>query len=469
VLAYDGGGRLLDKEGLIRLLAQAGGAPETGGLYLCGIDGEPAEGRPWWSGASTAPAWAWSGPERVRFSLPWPAGEPGRSTLILDGDATGYMDGQTVLVNEEAARWAWRNLRESLDRRTTLSERRYAPGRRFRKLEAKAMAEMMAAQAAGNPRKRAALFDQALESAARGYDAMLLEHGGQIARDPKAAGELRFGLSLDETAADRMLEHEWIADRLGASGADWARIVFRAGPDDFFFERESSFILYDSLIQKLRLRGLRVMGAILDGPLRPPGLTPLACVRRTRNLVRRYRASISSWETASEPNAASGGPIEDESVLEASMACAAEVKRIDPKLETVAALRWWEGSAPGGRQALFAWLRWGLPRGFGRNLDVAALVIRPDECPMGTAFDPVFAKLGALLPDKRLMLGGFTASGRGAGAEEAVLYYTAAACSIPGGLGGGFYLWTLRDMLAPDRFETPLARSYRRTLRRLRP
>ncbi|MEI8191842.1 MAG: hypothetical protein WCI75_19185, partial [candidate division NC10 bacterium] len=396
------------------------------------------------------------------------------------------MDGETIQFNEDAAKAAWRRFREALDARSQSFTHRYAPGPAFTKAEAKAKAAIVEAQAASDARARARLFDKALYAIADAWQTMLFEHGRQTARDPKASASLRLGLTLDETLVDRLPEHAWIVDKIAGSGATWVRLIFRANPDDFLFSQLSSFSLYDGLVKDLGARGIKIIGSVLDSALWPNGLTPEAYVARARNLAVHYKGAIRSWEVASEPNGSwLGGyrtPLPDETVLAAVNAAAAEVKRIDPEIETVATLYWWAGTAKDDRHPLFSWLNWSLPKGFGRDVDVVGLSVYPDENPMGLAFDPVFLKLKGAFPDKKLMLAGFGFVEKeelkgywwldpGAVDEarkDLVILYTGAACALPQGVGGGFFFGTLEQMLSPGKKTTLLYGVYRAALRRLK-
>lgn len=492
VSAYDEKGRLLDTTAFLRHIAPAessksGVGPESSGLFLTDLEGKPAPGRPWWVAESTSPQWRWSGPERVKVSLPWPVPGDGFSTLELDGDGSGYIDGQTIPFNEDAAKAAWRGFRKAFEARSRSFSPRYAPGAAFAKAESKAKEAMADAQGASDPRKRARLFDSALCAVAYAWQTMLFEHGRQAAKDPKASASLRLGLTLDETLVDRLSEHAWIIDKLSGSGAGWVRLVFRSNGNDFLFSEPSSFALYDAFVKDAGARGIKIMGSVLDSALWPPGLTPRAYAERTRNLASHYKDSIRSWEVASEPNGSwLGGykhPLPDETVLAAVDAAAAEIKRLDPALETVATLYWWEGTAKDDRHPLFAWLDWSAPKGFGRGIDLVGLDVYPDENPMGLAFDPVFLKLQARFPGRKLMLGafGFVEKEELAGywwlepgavdeaRKDIVILYTGASCALPQGVGGGFFFPTLEQMLAPGRKAMPLYAVYRDAIRRIRP
>ena len=492
VLAYDDDGRLLDTASFLRHIAPAaaarkGVAPDASGLFATDLQDEPVPGRPWCVADSTTPAWAWTGPEKVQFSLPWPVPDDGFSTVQLDGEGSGYVDGQTLLLNEEAAKAAWRRLREAVEARTQSFTPRYAPGKDFQKSETQAKAALVEAQASPDPRRRARLFDKALSSISRAWQVMLFEHGRQAAADPKVRAGLRFGLTLEEALIDRLPEHQWIAGKLASSGADWVRLVFRPNPEDPTYAQARSFPLYDGFLRELKGRGIKTTGVVLDASPWPKGLDAQAYAERARNLVSHYKGSIRSWEVASKPNATWVGsrkdPLSDETVLSAVLGAASEAKRADPEAETVATLYWWEGTAQDDRRALFPWLKWSLPKGFGKDVDVVGLSIYPDENPMGLAFDTVFLKLRALFPDKKLMLAdyGFAEQEEltgywwlepGSVAEarkDIVVLFSGAACALPQGVGGGFFYPTLQQLLAPGRKPTLLFGVYRSTLGRLKP
>ncbi|MBI5242310.1 MAG: hypothetical protein HY922_01345 [Elusimicrobia bacterium] len=482
---------MLDTDGLLRRISPAetakhGAPPRSSALYLAGLDDSPAPGRPWWVADSTLPQWRWSGPERIKVSLPWPVASDGFATIELDGDGLGYVDGQTIPLNEDAAKAAWRRFREAQEERSKSFAPPFEPTPAFTKAETKAKAAIVEAQQAPDPVKRARLFDKALSRISEAWQTMLFDHGRQAAREPKTGPALRFGLTLDETLVDRLPEHSWIAERISKSGATWVRLVFRTNADDFLYAQPRSFSLYDSFIQDLRARNIRIMGSVLDSALWPKGADARAYVLRTRNLVARYKDSIRSWEVASEPNGSwIGGyknPLPDETVLEAANAGAAEAKRIDPSIETVATLYWWEGTAKDDRHPLFSWLKWSIPKGFGLDIDVVGLSVYPDENPLSLAFDPVFLKLHKVFPDKKLMLGGFgyveqeelkgywwlDPGSIGDARADILILYTGAACALPQGVGGGFFFATLQQMLAPGRRTTPLYGIYRSTLKRLK-
>ena len=124
--AYGPDGLLLDQASLRALLDPAQSAPSSG-LRLSGPDGTPLEGRPWWVEGSTTPAWSFEGGSRAVATLPWPIPEDGYSTVRLDAEGLGYEDGRVILVNEEAARWAYSAMQDSFKERTGSWKPAYRP------------------------------------------------------------------------------------------------------------------------------------------------------------------------------------------------------------------------------------------------------------------------------------------------------------------------------------------------------
>lgn len=488
--AYDEAGRRLDAKALIAYVSApvqppAVPKPESSALFVTDLEGRPVPGRPWWVARSSMPAVGWEGSGKVKLSFPWPVPVDGFSHVEMDNNGEGFADGRTVLLNEEIATTAYRRLRASLELRRSRWEPRYKPTRQAETLFKQAQQAVAEATAAAEPAARAALFDKALTFISYSWQQLLFEHGKQIARS-KAGKELRWGLTLDESFAGRMSEHKWIIDRVEDSGADWVRLVFRVNPPDFVYGQPASFTLYDPLVDQLRKKGLKVMGSVLDSALWPKGLSADLYVARAKNLAEHYKGRISSWEVASEPNGNwLGGwrsPLPDELILESVQKAAAELKKSDPAPETVATLYWWEGTAKDDRHPTFAWLDWAVPKGFGKDIDVIALSVYPNDNPLGIAFDPVFSRLAERFPDKRLMLGGFGYvegdSPQGywwlqpASVQEArkdlINLYTGAACSLPRSLGGGFWFPTLSQMLPPGKKATPIYQVYKRTLGSIR-
>lgn len=491
IMAFDPGGRLLDSKGLLRHIAPAAksatGVPiESSGLFLTDSIGIPAEGRPWWRKDADKPVWTWKNAERIKITLPWPIEKDGFSTVSLDGKGKGYTDGQTILLNEEIAVTAYHRMRTSMKTRMAQNPV-YRPSKRVKKMVASARKMIRKGHAAKEPRKKAAIFDQALSITSFAWQQLLYEHGEQLLSDAKYGARQRFGLSLDETLTDRMHDYEKLADQISESGATWVRIVFGGNLDDFTYAKKSSFAPYDKFISLLRERKIRIMGSILDSLLWPKNLTPKAYQERAKNLASHYQDDIRSWEVASEPNANwIGGTrtrLPRKLVLTAIQKAIVSLKRVDSSLETVATLHWWEGTSPETEDALFPWLDWAVPRGFGRGIDVIALSLYPHRHPLGIAFDPVFSELHRRFPEKRLMLGGFSfadsedlqgywwleATNVRDARKDLIVLFLGTAPAIPNSIGGGFYWPTLRLMLPSDRKKpSSIYFLYKRTLKRLK-
>lgn len=488
---YDAKGRALDARGLLRHIAPArhqkrGVPPDRAGFYLADLGGHPVPGAPWWDQRSKTPALNWEGAKSVTLSMPWPIQDDGFSTVLLDGGGNGYVDGQKILLNEEIALSAYRAMRTSLKNRREAWKPLYRPTKNVRRLLEKAKKAITKAKAAREPRQKAKRFDKALTGVAFAWQQILYEHGRQIALDPALGRHLRYGLSLDETLLGRLAEHDRIADALKDSGANWVRLVFGVPPGDFTFSSEASFSVYDSFVDKLNQRGIKIMGSVLDSMLWPKQLLSKTYARRAANLARRYRGRISSWEVASEPNAdwlgGSEKPISRQQVLFCVQKGIVALKRVDRAIETVATLHWWEGTARKQSHALLPWLDWAAARGFGRGIDVIALSVYPHRHPMGIAFDRVFAELHDRFPDKQLMLGGFSFADENelkgywwlepGGVKDArkdlLVLYMGIGAAVPSGLGGGFYWPTLQNMLPPKSRPTALFQLHRRTMSRLR-
>jgi hypothetical protein len=490
VKAFDSDGNILNTRDFLRYVAplsqaENGVAPEKSGLYLTDNNGMIADGSPWWDTSSEEPAWSWKNADRVQISLPWPIARDGFSTVTLDGGGKGYMDGQSILLNEEIALTAYKRLQASLSQRKS-EKPPYTPSVKVRKMTDRAQDVMHRAHGAKEPRKRAQLFDKALSQISYAWQQALFERGRQIISDPKLGSRQRFGLSLDETLIDRMREFPKIADDIADSGATWVRLVFDANLRDFTYSKKNSFSGYDQFVGLLEERKIRVMGSVLDSMLWPKNITPDAYHDRARNLALHYKDRIRSWEIASEPNTHwIGGAkttLKKEDVLLTVQKGVVAIKGVDKTLETVATLHWWEGTAARPEHALFTWLDWATPRGFGRGIDVIGLSIYPHRHPMGLAFDSVFSQLYRRFPDKQLMLGGYS---YGDGAElqgywwfdprnlkasrkDLMVLYLGIASAIPNGVAGGFYWPTLRLMIPPDKKPTSVYAVYKRNLNRLK-
>ncbi|MFA5140620.1 MAG: hypothetical protein WC728_15435 [Elusimicrobiota bacterium] len=492
VSAFDGSGRPMSAQDLLRYMAPApyeesGVTPAESGLYATDLEGNTVGGRPWWSRQGSDIVWQWTGPEHVRFTLPWPIAKDGFSTVTLDGNGAGYRDAQEILLNEEIAATAYRMMKDALKERTTLWQPPYKPSRDVDRMLERVMRLTADAHAAKTPRKRAARFDEALTAVSQAWQQILFEHGRQVVLDPEFGKRLRWGLSLDETLVERIDEYERVASVVADTGADWIRLVFRADPKDFTFSKESSFSLYDDLVKRLTSKKLEIMGSVLDSLLWPKGLTPEEYAQRSRNLAAHFKDSIRSWEVASEPNGSWLGdpksPLPPETVLLAVQKAVVEVKRVDRGLETVATLNWSEGTAKDDFHPLPAWLRWATARGFGAGIDVIGVNLYPHRHPVGIAFDPMFREVKKFLPGKRLMVGGVSfgdddkvlrgywwlAPGNVLDARKDLLnLFLGASAAVPDGIGGGFFWATLDKMFDRKGRPTGLFKAYKDTLRTLR-
>ena len=484
VEAYGPDGQLLDQAALRRTLDPLGASP-TSGLRLSRPDGTALDGRPWWVKGSTTPAWRWEGGGRMTASLPWPLPEDGFSTVRLDNGGSGYEDGRTILINEEAARWAYAALQDSYKARTAAWKPTYAPSRKAASLLEEAKNAVARATAAADRRKRAALFDRALSAVSVAWQQVLVEHGRQTARDAKAGPRVRRGLSLDETALARMQDFDGLASALADSGATWVRLVFAVPRQDLTFSKPASFTLYDELLRSLGDKRILVMGSLLDSQLWPADLTPALYAERTRNLVMRYKDRIKVWEVASEPNGTwLGGrkPLSDEDILLCVQKAVVEVKRADESLQTAATLHWWDGTAPDARHGLPDWVAWAKERGFGAGIDSIGLSVYPHRHPLGLSLEPAFQSLRQSFPEKTFYLGGWAfgdgkeppaywwlepAAVDGPRKDLTLLYNAAAPALVPESLGGGFYWGTLEQMLPAERRPTTLYKLYRKSLKDL--
>lgn len=491
VTAFTPKGKLLDREALLKVMApvsrEDGQHPALSGLLITDLQGKPVPGRPWWEvdpKEKSKIIWSWDEIENVRISMPWPIRKDGFSTVVLDSGGKGYVDGQEILLNEEIAAAAYAQMSESLKERKSVWEPAYKPSKDAAKLLEKAKKAMAYAHSGKTPRKRAKRFNRALTLTAYAWQQIIFEHGMQIARGPRR-GELRWGLSLDETVVDRVDHYEWIGDQVVAAGADTVRLVFRENKEDFTFSKKHSFMLYDDLVKKLRARNLNIMGSVLDSLLWPKDLTPEDYRERTRNLVGHFKDDIRSWEVASEPNGnwlGGSRPLPRETVLLCVQKALVTVKRIDPELETVATLHWWEGTAMSDEYSLFQWLHWAVPRGFGTTLDVIGVSLYPHRHPVGIAYDRIFRDVRRFFPNHKLMLGGY-AFGEGKQLEgywwlgpknikdarkDLVALYTGAAAAIPESVGGGFFWPALGQMFQPPHKIFPLQRTYKEAVDRMK-
>lgn len=483
--AYGSDGRLLDQAALRALLDPAGSSP-TSGLRLGAPDGAALEGRPWWVAGATTPTVSWEGGPRAALSLPWPLPEDGFSTVRLDSGGLGYEDGRVILVNEEAARWAYAALQESYKERTAAWKPPYRPSLKAKGLVGAAKDAVAAATAEADRARRARLFDRALAAVSLAWQQVLVEHGRQTAADKGSRGRLRWGLTFDEGAAARPRDAKALAEAAAEAEAGWVRLVFGLPDGDPAFEREASFLPYDELVKELAARKVAVMGSVLDSLLWPAKAGPELCAARAKALAARYKDRVRSWEVSSEPNGTwLGGRTDDEAALECARRAAAEVKAADPALETTAVLHWWEGTAPDARHGLSDWLAWAKGRGFGEGVDAVGLSLYPHRHPVGLALEPAFRSLRAAFPGKPVFLGGWSYGDAdapppywwlsprpeavdGARKDLMMLYNAAAPALTPESLGGGFLWQTLDLMLPPERQPTPLYRLYRKSVHDLR-
>ncbi|MDD5655939.1 MAG: hypothetical protein PHF00_01635 [Elusimicrobia bacterium] len=227
------------------------------------------------------------------------------------------------------------------------------------------------------------------------------------------------------------------------------------------------------------------MGTVLDTGQWPSALTPQVYAERVKNLALHYRDRIRSWEVGSELNGDwLGGvrsPLSPSQVFRIYSTGAAKIKELDPSLETVATLYWWDGTAPDEEHSTTGWLKRYSRLGFGRDLDVLAVSLQPDDNPVGMALETIFDRMHAELPDKRLMIGSLGYVERdqlqgywwldpanvAAAREDLLMFATAASCAMPRSLCGGFW-WQTLDQLIPGKGKvTPLYRAYAKTLEEL--
>jgi len=214
-------------------------------------------------------------------------------------------------------------------------------------------------------------------------------------------------------------------------------------------------------------------------------MTPQVYAQRTKNLVLHYQEQIRSWEVGSELNGdwlgGVSAPLTCDQVFHIYSAGAAKIKELDPSLETVATLYWWDGTAPDAGHSLFGWLQRYSRQGFSRNLDVLSLSLQPDDNPVGLAFETIFERVQEVLPDKKLMLGSlgyvdkdklqgywwFRPDDVPAAREDLLSFATTASCAMPRSLCGGFWWQTLEQMIPGKGRTTTLYDTYAKTLQRI--
>ncbi|MDE2038807.1 MAG: hypothetical protein KGO96_07960 [Elusimicrobia bacterium] len=477
LLAFDNDGRPLDASALAAFIGRGDGAiPALWGLAPDGT----ILSRPKLSQDKQGIALSWDGPPRLILSLPWPLPAEGFSTLLVDRGGRGIADGETIRLNEELALTQYRLFKEARLRHEASGCK---PGRQALRLAQAARDAVARADAGENPPERARLFGRSLSATSQAWRALQVDCGRQRARS-KAGGALRLGLTLDGSMVDRIRQYRWIVKEVRRSGANWARLVFRLNPGDFAYERQASFNEYDAIVRALDDSGLRVMGCVLDSTQWPAGLTPELYSRRALDLVRHYKGRIGSWELGSELNGdwlgGRGQALPARRVYDIVSAASAQVKELDPKIEVVDTLYWWEGASPDAEHSLQGWLANYVPLGFGKNVDVVALSLWPRDSPVGMSLERAFAILARALPGKPLMLGSLGYSdGPAPGywwgdAESAparadlLAWLTPASCGLERCLGGVFWSQALEQMLPDSGRPTPLYRAWRKAVRDLR-
>lgn len=488
LVVYDDRGHVMDLPKFLGYIGRADAKsrpdPAHSGIMVTSPDGS-AGMKPALTQEGSLILLSWDRLPRVKISLPWPVADDGFSTVWIDKGGEGYRDGDVVYLNEEIATSEYRAFQDALERHEAEMVPAYKPGRKSKKRFDKTREELAKAQKVQDARKRAKAFDRVIHDVSLSWEKLLFEHGLQMALDPKRAPSMRFGLTLDESILDRIDQYPWIVDMIKRSGANWVRLVFRANPADFTYSRISSFNEYDGIVAALRKGGIRVMGTILDTNQWPTTLTPEIYAARTRNLVLHYEDQIKSWEIGVEINGDwLGGlrsPLPQDTIFRIHQAAAAQVKRIDPGLETVTTLYWWDGTAPDASHSLFGWLERYQPRGFGRDVDVVGLSLWPGDNPVGMAFDRIFERVSQYFPDKHVMLTNFgyvedkdlhgywwlAPDDVEGGRRDLMVYYTTAACAFPRSLCGGFWWQTLDQILPQRRRSGDLYRVFSRTLQQL--
>ena len=489
LLAYDRDGKLLDKEGFLALIGRADrkpGAEQKPPLLVSAPDGLSGGVDFQLAQEGGMLVLRWERLRKVRLSLPWPVEEDGFSTVWADNGGEGYADGAVIALNQDIALTQRRLFAQSWKKRTTDWEPLYKPGGKAKSQADKSKEAVAEAGAEKDPDKRAAAVDAALKEASLAWQKMLCEHGLQNAEKPKLKDSLRFGLTLDDELPKHLDSYEWVVDMVERSGTNWVRLVFRPNPSDFAFAKRASFNEYDSIVHALRAKGIRIMGCVLDTAQWPRTLTPQAYAARTRNLALHFSREIRSWEVGSELNGDwLGGarqPMGLDQAFRVYAAGAKAVKAVEPSLETVATLYWWDSTAPDYDHSLEGWLKRFVPEGFGKNLDVAAVSLWPEDNPVGMAFERPFELLHDALPDKRVMLGSLgyvertevkgywwlDPSDVDGARKDLVILYTATSCAMPRSLCGGFWWQTLEQMLPPaDEKPTDLFNVYKRNLDQL--
>jgi hypothetical protein len=422
----------------------------------------------------------------ARLELVWPVKEDGYSQVSADNAGEGFGDGAAVFLDEEIAATQYRLFTESWKRRLEDWDPLYKPGRKAKQLADEAKDAMAAAARQKDASKRAAAFESALRATALAWEKEVYEHGLQTALDEKRAKIERFGLTLDDSLLKRLDDAEWIEDSTARSGTNWVRIVFRPNASDFLYGSLRSFNEYDGVIDALRKRRIKVLGAILDTAQWPKTLTPETYAERVKNIVLHYKGRVSAWEVGSEINGdwlgGASRPLSPDEVFKIYSAGAEKAKELDPDTERVATLYWWEATAPDREHSLSGWLKRYAPKGFGKDVDLVGLELYPEDNPLGMSLERAFDETAEALPGVKLMLSSFgyvekdklkgywwvAADDVDAARKDLVILYTVASCSMRFSVCGGFW-WQALDQMFPAgrRKATALFTDHARTLEQL--
>ena len=488
LFVYDSSGRPLRLPAFLALIDRTdrGGAagPRPAGILVESLD-ESVWARPGIRQESSLLTLSWDRTPRVSLCLNWPVADDGFSTVWADKSGEGFTDGDAVFLNEEIALTQYNRFKASRLQRTTEWDPPYRPSAKAVRQAVRTQELMARAQEQKDAVSRAKTFDGALAAVSLAWQRMLMEHGTQIARASRAKGSLRFGLVIDEGILRRLDHYRDVIRAVKRSGANWVRLVFRSNPQDFLYASQSSFNEYDAVVKELRGQGLHIMGTVLDTGQWPRTMTPSIYAQRAQNLALHYKDAIRSWDVGSELNGdwlgGMSAPLSPDQVFQIFAAGAAQIKTLDPTLETVATLYWWHATAPDNAHSLFTWLRRYSREGLGRNLDVLSLSLQPDDNPVGMALETIFTRAHRELPDKAILLGSlgyvekdklqgywwFSPDDAAAARADLLTFMTPASCAMPRSLCGGFWWQTLEQMLPDKGRGTELYRSYTKTLSRL--
>jgi hypothetical protein len=477
--AFDASGRPLDLPALVEYIGRAdkrGGPP----LWVWSPDGATGR-RPTLSQRGKDVVLSWPDLPHATLSLAWPVPEDGFSTVLVDREGRGLRAGDSIRLNEEIALTQYRLFKEAWGSHVNETKPAYKPSEKAKKLYDGARAAVAKAEGGKDTAERAKLFDRALHEISMAWQKLLVEHGQQLAANSDTRANIRFGLTLDSSLLDRLADVGWIVDAVQRSGSNWVRLVFRPNPDDFVYAKQRSLSEYDSVVKTLRAKNIRVLGCVLDTGQWPSSLTPPVYVERARNLVLHYKGQINSWELGNEINGdwlgGARAPLSPDAVLQIYSAAAEEVRRIEPSLEIVATLYWWEGTAPDEIHSLFGWLKKYGSR-LARHVDTVAVSLQVDDNPVGLSLERIFQQLHQALPDKRLMIGnvGYVEGSQLRGfwwldpkdidgaRKDLLTLLTPGAAALPRSVGGGFWWQTLDQMLPVKHKATDLYKVYKRTI-----